>query len=199
MFNDFATYGSYWAVLRTRIYVGPRAAGGEDQERGTIQGVVGSRVRATRAACGSCRFSRATQRVVMLWGGELNLRCMRGPEASMKLPWTPRQMSVPVEFSIRTGEITAIGDWQILTAEIPDEKGLFIVHLALRIVQCLAQKIIQPQNKWYRRRVPDLILDKANPASGGQEIDLARMISTAVPADIWCDLPIIAPQFRSDT
>jgi hypothetical protein len=41
--------------------------GGEDQERGTIRGVVGSDVRVTRAVCGSCRFSRAAQWVVILW------------------------------------------------------------------------------------------------------------------------------------
>ncbi|KAJ7889694.1 hypothetical protein B0H13DRAFT_1887890 [Mycena leptocephala] len=52
------------------------AAGGEDQERGTIRGVVDSRVRVTRAACGSCRFSRAAQRVVILWGGELTWSSM---------------------------------------------------------------------------------------------------------------------------
>jgi nucleoside diphosphate kinase len=52
------------------------AADGEDQERGTIRGVVGSDVRVTRAACHSCRFSRAAQRVLMLWGGELALRGM---------------------------------------------------------------------------------------------------------------------------
>jgi hypothetical protein len=49
------------------------AAGGEDQERGIICGVVDSDVRVTRAACGSCRCSRAAQRVVMMWGGELTL------------------------------------------------------------------------------------------------------------------------------
>jgi hypothetical protein len=52
------------------------AAGGEDQEWGRIQGVVGSDVRVTRATCGSCRFSQAAQRVVVWWGGELTLSGM---------------------------------------------------------------------------------------------------------------------------
>jgi hypothetical protein len=52
------------------------AAGGEDKERGIIRGVVGSSVRVTWAACGSCRFSRVAQRVVMLWGGDLTLSGM---------------------------------------------------------------------------------------------------------------------------
>jgi hypothetical protein len=59
------------------------AAGGEDQERGRIRGVVGGSAQVTRAACGDCRLSRAAQRVVMLWGGELTLSGMRSFGASM--------------------------------------------------------------------------------------------------------------------
>jgi hypothetical protein len=51
----------------------PQGGGREYQERGIIRGVVGSSVGVPRAACGSSRFSRVAQRVVMLCGGELTL------------------------------------------------------------------------------------------------------------------------------